>query len=429
MSRNDSNFTYNSQGMPTALHQTGAGAPFTRRAPVWVIPRSKRRRRGWLIALLVITLVTVIGLGSGAFFWATRQHPVAAPKNQVVGQAFFTNSGQVDLTSGLPSVNDKLQIYLQHIPPPDPGKSYYAWLLRDETQPSSTPITLGALAVTGGTVHLSYVDPRHTNLLAVVSRIGINEEDAAVPPISPSLDTSVWKYSAELPQTPDPKDKLYHFSMLDHLRSLLVQDPILAKAGRPGGLATWSLMSTGRVAEWAYSARDFWQAKDILSMHQHFIRILDYLDGDTYVQADVPTGTAVAASAPLGLLGSTTPDVQNPLAAGYLHLISSHVDAIAQAPAITPEKHHLAAGIIASINTMRSHLATVRQDAKQLLAMSDAQLLSQSTLTILNNMMAQAFYAYVGQFDPSTGELQASAVQIHYDIEHLATLDITPYHP
>jgi hypothetical protein len=71
----------------------------------------------------------------------------------------------------------------------------------------------------------------------------------------------------------------------------------------------------------------------------------------------------------------------------------------------------------------------VRQDAKQLIAMSDTQLLSSDTLTILNDMMAQAFYAYVGQFDPSTGKVQAGAVQIHYDIEHLATFDITQYKP
>jgi hypothetical protein len=73
----------------------------------------------------------------------------------------------------------------------------------------------------------------------------------------------------------------------------------------------------------------------------------------------------------------------------------------------------------------------VRQDAKQLLAMNATQLLapSSNTLKLLNDMMAQAFYAYAGQPDPSIADLQSGAVQIQYKIEQLATFDITQYKP
>src|SRR2546426_4228891 len=102
MSRNDSNFTHNSQNIPTAPFNHRAGAPFLQSAPVWVTPPPKRRRRAWLAAVLITVIFVVIGASLGVFFWATRPSPVAPAKNLVVGQAFFTNSGRFDAASGLP---------------------------------------------------------------------------------------------------------------------------------------------------------------------------------------------------------------------------------------------------------------------------------------------------------------------------------------
>src|SRR5438067_13210945 len=133
MSRNDSNFTHHSQNIPTAPLKHRAGSPFIQRAPVWVALPPKRQSRGRLVALLILMMLVVIGAGLGAFFWAPhlRPYPVAARKNPIVGRAFFTNSGNFDATYGVPSFDDELQIDLKPIAPPTPGKSYYAWLLRD----------------------------------------------------------------------------------------------------------------------------------------------------------------------------------------------------------------------------------------------------------------------------------------------------------
>lgn len=427
--QDDFDFSRSTQRAPTTPFRARAGVPPNYRGTVRVTPAPSPKRRRWLVVLFLffILIVTLIGAGLGAFLSSAHRNTPAPPESSVVGHAFFVSSGQWT-PSGLPATSDELQISLQHLAPPAPGKSYYAWLLRDENQPFSTVISLGVLSVKQGTAQLSYQgDSVHTNLLAFISRILITEEDATIAPLSPSLDHSTWKYIAELPQAPDPHDAVNHFSMLDHLRFLLVQDPDLKAAGLPGGLDTWFLLNTGKVAEWAYSARDFWQSKDIPSMRQHFIRILDYLDGPAYVSADVPPGTPVEAPTPIGLLGPATTSVQNPLPTDYLHLMSSHLNAIAQAPGVTPEDRQLAAQINASINHSSNWLEKVRQDAKQLISMNDTQLLSQDALSTLNNMMAQAFYAYTGQLDPSTDAIQSGVVQIHYDIEHLATFDITPY--
>jgi hypothetical protein len=435
MSRSDSNFTHHSQNIPTAPLNHHAAAPFIERAPVWAALPSKRHRRGWLVAVLILMMLVVIGAGLGAFFWATRpgSHAVAPSKRAIVGHAFFTSSGNFDAVYRAPSFDDELQIDLRPSAAPSPGKSYYGWLLRDANQLSSTQIALGPLTLTHGALHLTYRDPQHANLLGLFSHILITEGDSAQPPEGPSGDPGTWKYSAELPQTPNPNDP-HHLSMLNHLRLLLVQDPILAKANRPGGSTIWFLQSTGRVAEWAYSARGFWSPTTptgMQSMRDQFIRILDYLDGDTVVQADVPPGTLEQAPTLIGLLGTNTPDAQTSLAAGYLNLISAHLSAIAHDPGVPVEKRQLATMIITSINTVRSHLEVVRQDAKQLLSMKDAQLLSPSSnaLKLLNDMMAQAFYAYAGQPDPSIADLQSGAVQIQYGIDQLATFDITQYKP
>jgi eukaryotic-like serine/threonine-protein kinase len=69
----------------------------------------------------------------------------------------------------------------------------------------------------------------------------------------------------------------------------------------------------------------------------------------------------------------------------------------------------------------------VRQDAKKLILLTDAQLLSQEALTLLDDMVTQAFYAYVGRLDPTTNEVQSGTVQINYNTVRLATFDIMPF--
>jgi hypothetical protein len=41
-------------------------------------------------------------------------------------------------------------------------------------------------------------------------------------------------------------------------------------------------------------------------------------------------------------------------------------------------------------------------------------------------MFTQANYAFVGQFDPNTSRVKEGVVQIHYNIQGLATFDVMP---
>jgi eukaryotic-like serine/threonine-protein kinase len=393
---------------------------------------ARKRRRVWFIGSIALLMTVLLSSSLLTIAALTRKSLPVAAQRSMEGQAFFVSSGQLN-ANGYPGVNDELQVNLRTVPDPPAGMSYYAWLLRDITQPVSTPILLGKLFVNHSEVHFLYRgDQQHTDLLAITSRVLITEEDAGQTPINPAPDYSTWRYYAELPQVPDPNDTVHHFSMLDHLRSLLAEDPILGRMGIQGGLESWLLRNTGKVLEWANSARDYWGDQATSLMRLHFYRILDYLDGELSVQADVPPGTPLVIRAPVALLGPATIDAgnygaQDQVPPDFLHQISSHLNALAQAPGTTAVERKLAAQINSGMKNIGDWLEKVRGDAKKLVLMNDAQLLSQESLSILNDMVTQAFYAYVGRLDPITNQVQAGVTQINYDTEHLTSFDIKPY--
>jgi len=378
----------------------------------------------------VIALLIVIVPGSwlGAVYWFSHNtHPApTVTANQVVGHVFLLSSGQVNEQSSQ-GINDELQVDLGHLSLPAHGKAFYAWLLSDKKVTEPTSILLTTLTVTNGGVQFHYTgDAAHTNLLEYYSRFLITQEDASPTPIAPSLDQRNWRYYAELPQIVNPAD---NFSLLDHLRHLLAKDPTLESLSLPGGLDIWLFRNTQKVTEWTGSARDCWQGHDTACIHSNLVRILDYLDGKVYVQTDVPAGTPNLVNpriAPVALL-EFDPQNQNP--PGYLYHINKHLRGIIQAPGVTPEQRQLAAQISTELNTVTNWLEQVRQDAKKLMAISQVQWLSPASLSILNDMETQASYAYTGQLDPNTNQNQGGVLQIHHDIERLATFDVTAYTP
>ena len=397
--------------------------------PPSMIPAVGRQRRGLRIALLAAVILVLLASVLGGLYWYTHSSRGAVTgQSQVVGHVFFVSSGQVDEHSNQ-GINDRLLIDLQNISGPAPGKSHYAWLLGDRAQTLAAPILLGKVPVTNGGVHFLYPgDIHHTNLLALTSRFLITEEDANTTPSVPSPDQSTWRYFVELPQTPDTMDMM-HEGALQHLRHLLANAPELMSVGLPGGLDIWLFRNTEKVFEWSGSARDFWERQDVVGIRNQVIRILDYLDGKTYVNQDVPAGTPNLVNpriAPVALLEFDQQKQQPP---GLLYLIGIHLGALVQAPGLRSENHALAAAIDQEINNVLSWLQQVRVDAKQLMGMTDAQLLSQRALSTLDDMETTARYAFIGQVNPDTNRLQGAVVQIHYNIQGLATLDVTPFKP
>ena len=420
-------------GITVAPAQGVSNAPL---APAALSKKRQRKPFNTGYAAIIGVLLLAILFTAGILFLTPRTTPLVP--GQVIGHAFFLNSGQLN-ANGPQGINDELQIDLAHVSDPAAGKSYYAWLLGDRSQSEAAPVLLGRLAVSQGNIHFLYRgDAQHTNLLATVSRFLITEDNASSPTGNPLIDTSTWRYYAEIPQLPSPADQL-HFSMLDHLRHLLVESPELKLRGLHGGLAFWLARNTSTVEQLAASARDAWQNKDAASIHDQVIRILDYIDGSALARTDAPPGAPLLANAheiQVALLGPVPRNADpagylysNETPPGYVYLIGEHMNGAIQSPQTTPGQRQLAIRINTGLDDLRNLLGQVYHDAKQLVGMTGAQLLQTSSLSILNDMATKAQYAYVGQLNQSTGQAEGGALWIYGNLQRLATFDVRQYTP
>ena len=397
--------------------------------------RPKRKRGNQRLAITAIVALTLLlATVFGTLLLLTQSDAPGAP--QLSGHAFFMNSGQLDENSNQ-GINDELQVTLSNIPDPAPGKSYYAWLLGDSAQTEASPIFLGRLSVERGTVHFLYAgDGHHANLLGLASRFLITEDDAQHPLGNPLLDQGTWRYYGAILQTPNPADKL-HFSMLDHLRHLLVESPELAIRGLHGGLAFWFVRNMAAVSNLANTLADEWHKQDANAIHDQLIRILDYLDGASFVHSDVPPSTpllADAQAAQVALLGPAPQDAdppgyvyQNEAPPGYVYLIEDHMNGALLAPQTTAGQRQLGLQISRELDSVKNEVVQAAQDARQLVRLTDAQLLQASALTLLDDLATQAQDAYTGQLDPSAGRPEGGALLIYGNLQRLAAFDIQPY--
>ncbi|HET8912496.1 MAG TPA: protein kinase, partial [Ktedonobacteraceae bacterium] len=406
-------------------------------------PPTGRRWKGWYTLVAALVILALLGSGLGAyfvFFHHSSSNVVAAPVPG--GEAFFMSSGQLDIGTAQ-GIGDQLQINLKHVPAPGPGKSYYAWLLGDkqphvEAQPLEPapqfklPLLLGKLNVQNGNASLFYAGTSHNdNLISVASRMLITEEATNGTPLGPAGSSSSWRYYAEIPQTLFGKPQL---SALDHIRHLFYKETRVDVLGLPGGLDTWLYRNTEKVMESAIAARDDYhgQATDFGLIHNLFLAILDYLDGSPNVGVDVPAGSSIVAdptASQVALLSvvpaqtNKTNLAHNP--PGYLQHVALHLNGVVQAPDATPAMRALATRIIESLNNAKIWLGQVRMDARQLAAMNAAQLDQPATQNLLDDMLTNATYAYIGHLDASTNQVLPGVLQVHYDVAGLATLTLT----
>ena len=409
------------------------------------VSRPGRHWKGLYTVLVVLVILALLSSALGAYFVFFHKNNPPIPVPVPGGQAFFLSSGQFDFGTAQ-GIGDQLQIELHDISDPQPGKSYYAWLLADkrphvEQQPLEPPLKvklpllLGRLTVNHGNVSFPYTAPDHDNLISMASRLLITEEDTQGTPRGPAADRSTWRYYAEIPQTPYGSSP--QLSALDHIRHLFYKETVLPVLGLAGGLDVWLFRNTEKVLEWSISARDDYhpQVSDPSIIHSLFVSILDYLDGAPNVHIDVP-GNTVAADptiSQVALLSVVPAQVQltdvthNP--PGYLDHVQLHLNGVVQAPDATPHMRTLATQIIEALNNAKTWLQQVRAYARQLVKMDANQLSQPSTLTMLNNMLSNATYAYIGQLNPGTNQVLPGVLQVHYDIQQLATLTITPNLP
>ena len=411
-------------------------------------PSSPQRRwRALYTALVVLVIIVLLGsaLGTYLVFFRNRATGQVSPSqaNQVVGQAFFVSSGQLNPVSAQ-GIADQLEVDLQNVPDPQPGKSYYAWLLADrhpkvEEKPlQPTPqftlpllITPAGLPVHNGRVNFLYKGTaNHDNLFSLASRLLITEEDTNGTPRGPAAERSTWRYYAEIPQTPYGTPPL---SALDHIRHLFYKETRVAVLGLPGGLDIWLFRNTEKLMEWSVAARDDYnpQGTNANQMRGLFISILDYLDGSPNVHVDIPGGpvyvdqtASKVALLSIDVIQQQKKDVANN-PPGYVDHVPLHLNGVIKAPDATPEMRQLSTHIVNELNNAAKWLKEARMLARQLALMNNNELSQPGALTMIDNLLADVTYAYIGQLDPKTNTVVPGILQVHYDVQQLAALIIT----
>ncbi|GCE25719.1 hypothetical protein KDA_12030 [Dictyobacter alpinus] len=411
---------------PTQQLPDAASIPVLPSQPAANQIRSARRNtsRKKMLAIWgsVLLCVIVIGAGLATLFLSQRQSVAA---ENISGHAFFVSSGLLD-PSNPNGIVDGLQLDLGHIPPPHDGKSYYAWLIGDNDANVSIPaLSLGTLQILNGRASKSYNSDNNENLLSHYSRFLVTEEDANTPPANPSLDQNTWRYGAFFSQVPSPEDTQNHYSLLDHMRHLLAQDPKLASVGLSGGLDIWLFRNTLKVLEWSGSARDAYRGGDTGLIQRQAVRILDYLDGTQYVQREnIPKTLSPILVDPKIARVALLPISKDESPPAYLQHIGNHLHEVSFAPNVNSDQKKLAAEINVAINNVKEWFMGVHDDAADLIHMTPEQLRQPSTRVKLNHMFKLANNAFVGEADPATNQVKEGVSQIHYKAQRLATFDI-----
>lgn len=395
-------------------------------APFEPLKKKKQaaQSRKKLHMLMAVTALLVALAGSGlTAFYAMTHSSASTTVHSLVGHALFVSSGQV--TNGdNQGIDDELQIDLHAIPDPDPGKSYYAWLLSDRGVTPQTSLFLGRLTVSAGNVHFLYPgNTQHSNLIGMSSRLLITEEESSTMPASPSSDQSTWKYYAELPQTPDTTGG--HKPTIDIIRNLLYDAPGL-QTDLPGGIDLHFFLNTQKVLEWSDASRDAWHHKDASTLHANILRILAYLDGLSLVGRDMPAGSPILVDSALAQVPLI--DYQdNQELVSYVDRMNSDLTGLYNRRDATPAMKELAVQADeALLNNVKPWLLLVRQDARQLAYLSQAQLLLPTTLALVNDLANQASNAYNGQANLS-GAQRGGALWIHDHDQQIATFDVSTY--
>jgi hypothetical protein len=87
-----------------------------------------------------------------------------------------------------------------------------------------------------------------------------------------------------------------------------------------------------------------------------------------------------------------------------------------------------ASQILTAVKNAGNWLQQVHKDAVALYSMGNndpTQLQQSKASQLLDDMVTQATYAYIGQLDPVTRQIHSGATQAHYGIQKLAVLSIT----
>src|SRR6266516_103076 len=346
------------------------------------------------LALLLIVIGSAIGAN---ILLKNSQQQLAASTTAMTGHVFFQ-----DDTFGH---NDQVHIQLQNMPAPATGKSYFAWLQRNDNR----VLALGQLPWQNGNVSYTYSgDNKHSNLLAIAQSFSITQEDSNS---NPQAQVGKEIYRAT-----------FNSVVLPHIKNILFTTP-----GLPGNqsVVVGLLGTIQSMNDKAGSIYDSLGARpDVGLVRRQAIRIIEIIDGTRYAMssADLPTTYRPLVNVQVGLLSS-------PAQRGYLDTLATQLDKIRQ----------VANGNTALLQHVQNiqNALTDLQDWVQKMRTYDVQILKAADLTdpaiigVALQLKNTAADSYVGHtLPPNPAPLpelrSAGASQAYTEAQYMATLDVKP---
>ena len=173
---------------PTPLPM-GNAQPSPAAVPSFPLSPPSRRKRWLYLAVIACSITLLLGVGIGTLSLLTTSHQKSV--SSTTPSSAGTVVGWIAFSSSKTGTHDQLEVYLQNIPAPPAGKTYYAWL---DTSGESVP-TSWHLCNNAGTMHCSYSSaPQSRNLLAQYDWFIITEEDVNTTPTIPYPDAAARRY-------------------------------------------------------------------------------------------------------------------------------------------------------------------------------------------------------------------------------------------
>ena len=195
---------------------------------------------------------------------------------------------------------------------------------------------------------------------------------------------------------------------------------------------------------WSVEAKD--RFLNPVAVRALLVNILYYLDGECTpadlqgVPAGTPTTLQNATMAHIARFALVNPCLQEQREQvdilkqvfrstphDFIDHLLFHLNGVVKSPGTLGDLNTLTSQLNTAITNVKQSLMQLRQDALQLVHLSDQQMAQPSAQALVADLALQARYAYAGQPDPLTGNTQGGAIWVYNNVQRLATFEVTPY--
>lgn len=219
-------------------------------------------------------------------------------------------------------------------------------------------------------------------------------------------------------------------SMLGPALSLFITPYLLERFGWRGAFFSWGVVTCAAYVLWSWMPSDQAIHRGTISQGLAFAAFrspLLWCLGLTFM-GTAGWGNAVFSWLAAGRVGILEVDPNQTLPS-YLSHISLHLTGLVNAPGHTTSQQQIATKVDKAVQAVTVLMQHIRQDAIQLVKMSNTELQQTKALSLLNDMVTNTNTAYVGQQDPTTGQAQGGVTWIHGQLQLLAAVPINTATP